>query len=374
MSSLKATNKKRKATATDVMNRAAEQAAWSALGLRPVPSAHIKRGHSNGKMRGVGANKSIIRDSCMKGSLVDVAKCRKEQLFFGSLIEEKLKKDPKLRLYRCPKCHMGPYTYAGRASHRFRCNATDQALAKAIKNKTPRAGREMEERRHAIRRNHTKSTTTDRSGKRAKTTSASAPGFNTSTGISKNSIVTSNDDMDLDGDAEYAEASKPVIAYDEMFKAAAIKIAKKVDGAYKGRKQSTHTCLPNDYARNPMIVPPHWARNIREASRFVGPAFVYVWAPDLWWNQDAIPKSMRLRPGVNDEREAQFLVCPHKCGGHLISKENWVARKVMSFGEDGAIVSKQMICNTCKKRVMPWDPQVLNTLPQHVQDDFPIVM
>ena len=60
MSSLKATNKKRKATATDVMNRAAEQAAWSALGLRPVPSAHIKRGHSNGKMRGVGANKSII--------------------------------------------------------------------------------------------------------------------------------------------------------------------------------------------------------------------------------------------------------------------------------------------------------------------------
>ena len=46
----------------------------------------------------------------------------------------------------------------------------------------------------------------------------------------------------------------------------------------------------------------------------------------------------------------------------------------MGFGEDGAIIAKQMACSTCSRRVMPWDPLLLETLPRHVQDDFPIVM
>ena len=73
--SLKLANKKRKATATNVMNRAAVQAAWGALGLSLTPSAYIKKGHSNGNMRGVGASKSVIRDNCildMDRDLIDI--------------------------------------------------------------------------------------------------------------------------------------------------------------------------------------------------------------------------------------------------------------------------------------------------------------
>ena len=131
--------------------------------------------------------------------------------------------------------------------------------------------------------------------------------------------------------------------------------------------------IPEAYAHNPMMRSRHWVNDMTQVSGFVGPAFILVWAPDLWWNRQAIPKALRLRPGVNNP-EAQFMVCPHGCGGHLIVKGSWVARTVMGFGEDGAIVAKQMACSTCNRRVMPWDPLLLETLPRHVQDDFPIVM
>ena len=74
--SLKAANKQRKAAATNVINNAAAQAAWGAIGLMPVPSANIKRGHSNGNRRGVGASKSIISNSCMTGRYINVTACR----------------------------------------------------------------------------------------------------------------------------------------------------------------------------------------------------------------------------------------------------------------------------------------------------------
>ena len=193
--SLKLANKKRKATATNVMNRAAVQAAWGALGLSLTPSAYIKKGHSNGNMRGVGASKSVIRDNCildMDRDLIDVAKCRKHQVFFGNVIEKRLKSEPTLKLYRCPVCSRGPYTNSGLGSHKIRC-------AKAIKYKPQDAAQEMEKRSHAIRRNQNMSTTrnTDRTRKSPKKTSASAPGFNKSADrVSNNSIVASNDDMD----------------------------------------------------------------------------------------------------------------------------------------------------------------------------------
>ena len=130
--SLKATNKKRKKAATEVMNNAAAKAAWSAIGLSSIPAARIKPGHSNGHKRGTGRNKTIISDSCMTaGGLVDVAKCRQHQLFLGKKIEAILKRHPRTRLYRCQRCKLGPYTYEGRASHKSQCNATDRAVAKA---------------------------------------------------------------------------------------------------------------------------------------------------------------------------------------------------------------------------------------------------
>ena len=49
--SLKATNKKRKKAATEVMNNAAAKATWSALGLSSIPAARIKPGHGNGHKR-----------------------------------------------------------------------------------------------------------------------------------------------------------------------------------------------------------------------------------------------------------------------------------------------------------------------------------
>ena len=85
---LKVKNKKRKKAATEVINNAAVKAAWSAIGLSSIPAARIRTGHSNGRKRGTGRNKTIIRNSCMTGSLVDVAKCRKHQVFFGKKIED----------------------------------------------------------------------------------------------------------------------------------------------------------------------------------------------------------------------------------------------------------------------------------------------
>jgi len=173
---LKATNKKRKKAATEVMNNAAAKAAWSALGLSSIPAARIKPGHSNGHKRGTGRNKTIIRDSCMKGGLVNVAKCRQHQLFLGAKIEAILKQNPGTRLYRCQRCRLGPYTYRGLASHKPRCTATDRAVAKASA-KVPAAVRaEMVERNNAIRTGPPST----QAKKRPKTSSASAPGFNAS--------------------------------------------------------------------------------------------------------------------------------------------------------------------------------------------------
>ena len=356
--SLKAANKQRKAAATNVINNAAAQAAWGAIGLMPVPSANIKRGHSNGNRRGVGASKSIISNSCMTGRYINVTACREHQVFLGQKIEELLKNKPNVKLYRCPDCKRGPYTYAGRISHKRSCTATDRALAKAIEKVPADAGAEMEERNNAIRTHPLSS----RAKKRTKTSSnASAAGFNASATGDSNSTAAAADNMDLDGDAEYAVAGEPSVAYDEMFKAAAIKVAEKMDRSYRSRTAQTPASVPAAYAHNPMMATPHWANDITQVSRFVGPAFVYVWAPDLWWNRQGVPEALRLRPGVKNP-EAQYMACPHGCGDHLVVKESWVARKVMGFGEDGAIVSKQMVCNTCHKRMMPWDPLLLETL------------
>ena len=136
--SLKVKNKKRKKAATEVINNVAVKAAWSAIGLSSIPATRVKPGHSNGRKRGTGRNKTIIRDSCMTGGLVDVAKCRTHQVFFGKKIENKLKRNPRTRLYRCQRCKLGPYTYEGRASHKSRCTATDRAVAKAQCDSTPR--------------------------------------------------------------------------------------------------------------------------------------------------------------------------------------------------------------------------------------------
>ena len=127
--SLKVKNRKRKKATTEMMNNAAVKAAWSAIGLSSIPAAHVKPGHSNGRKRGTGRNKTIIRDSCMTGRLVDVAKCRTHQVFFGKKIEGILKRDPSTGLYRCQRCKLGPYTYEGRASHKTGCTATDRAVA-----------------------------------------------------------------------------------------------------------------------------------------------------------------------------------------------------------------------------------------------------
>ena len=372
MSSLKVKNKKRKAAAADVVNNAAARAAWGAIGLSAIPAAHIKPGHSNAvKRRGTGRNKTIIRDSCMTRGFVDVAKCRRQQLFLGPTIEAILKEKPGVRLYRCSRCKLGPYTYEGRASHKSRCTVTGRAVAKAIQKVPAAVGAEMEERNSAIRTTHHANKPQK---KRPKTSSASVPGFNAGATSNNNGGATADDDMELDdGDDEYAEADEPSVAYDDMFKAAAIKVGEKIDKAYRSRTSANPVSIPEAYAHNPMMRSRHWVNDMTQVSGFVGPAFILVWAPDLWWNRQAIPKALRLRPGVNNP-EAQFMVCPHGCGGHLIVKGSWVARTVMGFGEDGAIIAKQMACSTCNRRVMPWDPLLLETLPRHVQDDFPIVM
>ena len=138
-----------------------------------MPAARITPGYSNGNKRGPGRNKTIISDSCMTGGYVDVVKCRTQHLFLGLKIEDILRKKPGVRLYRCPRCRRGPYTYEGRASHKSRCTVTDQAVAKAIQKVPAAVGAEMEERNNPIR-------TIPYAKKRPKTSSASVPGFNAS--------------------------------------------------------------------------------------------------------------------------------------------------------------------------------------------------
>ena len=182
-----------------MVNNSAAQAAWGAIGLMPVPSANIKRGHSNGNRRGVGASKSIISNSCMTGRYINVTACREHQVFLGQNIEERLKNSPNLKLYRCAGCKRGPYNYAGLASHKSRCTATDRAIAKAIEKAPAGARAEMVERNNAIRTHPLPS----RAKKRTKTSSnASAAGFNASATGDSNSTAAADDNMDLDGDAE----------------------------------------------------------------------------------------------------------------------------------------------------------------------------
>ncbi len=289
--SLKAKNKKRKTAATEVINNAAAIAAWGKLGLSSLPAARIRTGHSNSHKRGTGRNKTIIRENCMTRGLVDVAKCRTHQLFLGNKIEAILKKNPRTRLYRCQRCRLGPYTYRGLASHKPRCTATDRAVAKASAKVPAAVGAEMVERNNAIRTDPPST----QAKKRPKTSSASAPGFNASvpgfnasaTSDSNGAATAADIDMELDdGDDDYAEADEPSILFDDMFKAAAIKVGEKIDKAYKSRTSKNPTSVPEAYAHNPMMRSRHWVNDMTQVSGFVGPAFIFVWAPDLWWNRD----------------------------------------------------------------------------------------
>lgn len=201
-------------------------------------------------------------------------------MFFGKKIEDILKRNPRTRLYRCQRCKLGPYTYEGRASHKSRCTATDRAVAKASAKVPAAVGAEIVERNNTIRT----VPPSIQAKKRPKTSSASAPssnasapGFNANASDSIGAATAADNDMELDdGDDEYAEADEVSVAYDDMFKAAAIKVGEKIDKAYRSRASANPVSVPEAYAHNPMMRSRHWVNDMTQASGFVGPAFILV--------------------------------------------------------------------------------------------------
>lgn len=186
-------------------------------------------------------------------------------MFFGKKIEDILKRNPRTRLYRCQRCKLGPYTYEGRASHKSRCTATDRAVAKASAKVPAAVGAEIVERNNTIRT----VPPSIQAKKRLKTSSASAPSSNAS--YSNGAATAADNDMELDdGDDEYAEADEVSVAYDDMFKAAAIKVGEKIDKAYRSRASANPVSVPEAYAHNPMMRSRHWVNDMTQVSGFVG--------------------------------------------------------------------------------------------------------
>ena len=342
-------------------------------GLGIVPSAQIRRGSGVNKRKNRGSNKSqqaLPTSALVAGHLtkLNYAWLQKNQIMLTAAQQKATNKHD---LHRCAKCLMGPMTKSGLKSHRK--SGCARTLLKAAKKSKGGTDLGDFDRLSAIRTNGSSSSSSSSSSGGGKGRGAVAAGGGGDE---------SEEDVEmLDESAEYAD--NPIEAppqpgprkstYEEHHKQVALKIAAKLNSAYRKRvsgKKDVPEWFRTSMGRRAPI--PHWTSSLSNLSSYRPPTFVHVHVPELAYTQNWVHPSLQLNPGAaGDDQYYQHCPC---CAGRMVAKEQWVTARVLDFDGTGIVVAKKYECNVCKTTYNGWDARLLKALPAHIQDDFDIIV